>query len=196
MTILEENQSAGHWWIGIESYPPSGRRNLGDHALCSRPPAKCISYLFLFKPPEVNLLKLFCSPPDFFFCSHHSTLSEASFFFYFQNNWGIVLLHSLFVLISHGKKPILRALPLVSSQFGFRRIGQWYEYIIHCPSWPNSSLRTDEFEVVVLNPSVLQLYPSPLGFLIPILQESNWTSRTKQRQIFHSGQNYYPPIYL
>lgn len=54
------------------------------------------------------------------------------------------------------------------------RIGQLYEYIIHCPSWQIQNLRTEEFEVIMLIPSVLQLYPYPLGFLIHnILQQSN-----------------------
>lgn len=46
------------------------------------------------------------------------------------------------------------------------KIGQLYEYIIHCPSWQIWNLKTDEFEVIILIPSVLQLYPNPLGFLI------------------------------
>lgn len=52
--ILEENQSAGPWWISIESILLQGQRNLGDHALCSQAPAEPISCLFLSEP-EVHL---------------------------------------------------------------------------------------------------------------------------------------------
>ena len=44
------------------------------------------------------------------------------------------------------------------------RMGQLHEHIMPCPSWPNVSLSTHEFAVILLNPSALQLSPPPRAF--------------------------------
>lgn len=76
----------------------------------------------------------------------------------FQNKWGTVLPHLSSFLFRMERNPSSENRLLSSVSLGSEaRTGQLYEYMIHCPSRPILSLRTDEFEVMILS-------PDPWGF--------------------------------